>query len=79
MWKDILISFNTYKAKLVIFCHHRANTKPAPILIDVHILKEAPYMGHLLMLNFNSDLKCHAYIPTIAKDAGKMLSSFYCS
>lgn len=57
-----MVSFNTYKRKLVTFNLDLADSQPALILVIRYNLKEAPCFECLLDLKFTRDLKLNAYI-----------------
>jgi len=75
--KRWLVSFNALKTKLVSFGRHRVAPDLPPVSMDGVDLEESPCLGKLLWLKFSSDLKVNAYVACVAKEASRMVVSFY--
>ena len=75
--KRWLVSFNAQKTKLVSFNRRRNAPDLPPVSMDGVDLDESSCLDKLLGLKFSSDLKWNAYIASIAKDAARMVGSFY--
>ena len=75
--KRWLVSFNAQKTKLVYFNRHRNDTDIPPISMDGVDLEESSCLDKLLGLKVSSDLRWNAYIECIAKNAARMVGSFY--
>ena len=75
--KDWFVTFNASKTKLVTFHHKKGNPTFHPVQMDNSILEEASCLERLLGLKLTSDLKWNSYILSVAKEAGKMVGSFF--
>ena len=75
--KRWLISFNALKTKLVSFKRHQNAPDLPSISMDGVDLQESSCQDKLLGLKFASDFKCNAYVACVAKEAARMVGSFY--
>jgi len=75
--KRWLVSFNAQKTKLASYNCHRIAPDPPSVSTDEVDLEESSCLDKLLGLKFSSDLKWNAYIACIAKNAARMVGSFY--
>lgn len=72
-----LVTFNSSKTKLLSVHHHRNVPQLPPIFMDGVQLEESVMLDKLLGLKISYDLKWNPYITSVAKDAAKMVGSFY--
>ena len=77
MGKKWLISFNALKTKLLSFNRHRTASDLPSVSMDGIDLEESSCLDKLLGLKFASDLKWNAYVACVAKEAARMVGSFY--
>ena len=75
--KDWFVTFNASKTKLVTFHHKKGSPSFCPIQMDNSVLEEAPCFERFLGLKLTPDLKWNSYILSVAKEAGKMVGSFF--
>lgn len=68
--------FNTSKSKRVKFNHHRADPTLLPIMRGRFSINEPPSLKRLFGLKLTQGLKQNSYIRFIAKDSGKIVSSY---
>ena len=71
-----LVTFNATKTKSVSFHHHRQSDFPHLSMNDVDLV-ESDSHDRLLGLKLTTYLKWDSYITWIAKNASKMVGSFY--
>ena len=71
------VSFNPSKTKLVTFHHKRGIVQFNPVQMDQVVLENSPCLERLLGLKLTPDLKWNSYILSVAKEAGRMVGSFY--
>ena len=71
-----LVTFNATKTKSVSFHHHR-QPNFSPLSMNGVDLVESDSHDRLLGLKLTTDLKWDSYITRIAKNASKMVGSFY--
>ena len=75
--KRWFVSFNAKKTNLATFHHKRNSPSFSPIQMDNSTLEDAPCLERLLGLKFTLDLRWNSYILSVAKEASKMVGSFF--